>query len=71
MTTAIIATSSPVQVSTENVSECIKGQYKFTETVYHNVCNDTVHAVPNGFWDYTVGIVLFLLALAVLTKIMD
>ena len=38
--------------------ECIKGTYRFSETLYHNICTGVQYVVPYGFWDYFLAFLL-------------
>ena len=42
-----------------NAAACIQSATNWGETVYHNICSDTIQYVPWGTMDY-VGFVLLL-----------
>lgn len=67
MNTAIIATSSPIDIQSYSaqVADCIKTTSGFNGNTIHNICTGAVSYVPNGFWDYTGNIVLFLVGLVI------
>ena len=54
---------------------CIKGTYRFTHTIYQNICTGTQSLVANGFWDYTIGVLavifIIVLILGVARSILD
>ena len=54
---------------TENLAECIKATYKFTETVHHNICTGEVYTVPVGFWDLCFGLLTVGIGLTILVAL--
>lgn len=49
--------------------KCLKSTFGLSETTYHNLCDGSVTAVANGFWDYVtaVGITGIILGVAAIS----
>jgi|WetSurMetagenome_2_1015567.scaffolds.fasta_scaffold599724_2 hypothetical protein len=68
-TTAIIATTSSVNVNSQTLEQCLKGSYQFAGTQYYNICNGTSYFIANGFWDITLGVILALFGISVILMV--
>lgn len=62
MNTAIIAATSSLNISSQNLDECVKTTIYFSKTMYTNICNGNVASVPNGIFDFIffTGLITFL-----------
>jgi hypothetical protein len=65
MNTAIIATSSPIKVYSENQPDCIRTETNLTYNIVHNVCTGEVTTVPSGTVDITFTLFLLAIPLAI------
>ncbi len=50
-------------------TDCIRSSSGFTSSTYYNVCTGTKIEVPNGTYDYMIGIPLFMIAVGVVVMI--
>ena len=48
-----------------NSAECLKSESNFTETIVHNICNNTESVIPHGSLDMTLAF-LFIAFLAII-----
>lgn len=71
MENAIIANPQQIQ----SVSDCVKGTYHFSYTLYQNICDGTTAMISNGFWDYAgflmLSLIFVVLLLILITVIFD
>lgn len=66
-TTIIAGMATSTAVSTQSLSECLKTTMGFYGSTITNICNGAINYIPNGFWDYVIGSILFLVPIVLLT----
>ena len=71
----ILQGAQDLQFYSENLEQCLKTTFQFKGALIQNICNNTTHFIPNGFWDYiTISflfIIGFLLMMFFLKVILD
>ena len=50
----VVKSASTTNIYSENINQCLKETYYFTNTTYYNICDGSIHVIPVGFWVYLV-----------------
>lgn len=65
-TNYIVPVSGNADIYSKNIKECLKGTYRFKETVFQNVCNGDVYTIKAGGWDYFAGLFMASLGICII-----